>query len=279
MTIASLLKGTTRDEELLLAHVLKKPREYIWSHPEKQVPPAQARTFRGLRVHVAQGMPLPYLTRSMPFAALEFTVTPDVLIPRPETELLVEHALTLLKETRIRHSVVDIGTGSGCIIVSLAHALVRARDRRHMYHAIDIAPPALAVAKRNARRHGVASLITFEQGSLLEPILDRPHIRARPLLVLANLPYLPNTDISRKQTQTHADEPRIALDGGDDGLDLLATLLTQCMALTRPWSLLAEIDPRQEQKLTHDLLPYYVPNRHTEIIKDYCGRSRLLSIE
>lgn len=302
MTIRSLLisgrkKGniSALDEERLLAHVLKKPREYLWSHPEKQVTPGQTHAFRRLCGQATRGTPLPYLTRSMPFAALEFTVTPDVLIPRPETELLVDAGLSLLNKTCVRYSVIDVGTGSGCIVISLAHALLHARDRRHMYHGIDISQAALAVAKKNALRHGVAPLITFSEGNLLEPIFDDRYTLERPLLILANLPYLPNADLQPHHSKTSPNpsptrrgrigkqeahqEPHIALDGGNDGLDLLVTLLTQCATLTAPWSLIAEIDPRQEHVLANDLLPYAVPDRRTQLKKDYHGRPRLLVID
>ncbi len=263
MTITSLLQNATRDAELLLAHVLKQSREYLLSHGEKRVTITQVRRFHVLHKRLLNGEPLAYILGTAPFCHLEFKVNQNVLIPRPETELLVEKAAVFLKN-QVGYTIVDVGTGSGCIVITLATL-----QRKHTYHAIDISTKALTVAKQNARTHGVTN-IHFHKGNLLDPLKK---IRG-PLLILANLPYGTARDIKRMRTH----EPPSAIDGGKNGLDIYKRLFVQLQSMKTPWALIAEIDPRQEKTL-RTILPQYFPARTATITKDWNNRSRVLTIE
>ena len=179
--------------------------------------------------------PLAYVLGSREFYGLDFRVTPAVMVPRPETETLVEEALAWARARSAPITVADVGTGSGCIVVSLAVHLPDAR-----FLATDVSPAALAVAEENARRHGVAGRVRLLPGHLLEPLPGPVD------LVVANLPYIPRGRIDSLQPEVRDHEPREALDGGPDGTDLLRPLLRQAGAYLRPGAaLMLEIDEEQ----------------------------------
>ncbi|MCW2277491.1 peptide chain release factor N(5)-glutamine methyltransferase [Heliophilum fasciatum] len=174
------------------------------------------------------GRPLQYITGQQEFWGLDFAVTPDVLIPRGDTEVLVETALALLRDpaTALPGSIVDVGTGSGAIAVALARELP---DRTVL--AIDRSEAALAVARANGRRHGVNGQITWLPGDLLQPVLDRGE---RPAMILSNPPYICTGDLAGLQREVVGFEPHLALDGGDDGLLCYRRLVPQAAALLLP---------------------------------------------
>src|SRR6267378_710402 len=171
--------------ELLLLHVLGRDRTWLYAHPEEQVSSADAERFFALLARRAAGEPTQHLTGKQEFWGLEFEVTPDVLIPRPETEHVIEVALDRLalrelranrppKSTGAGLQIADIGTGSGCIAITLAKELPQAN-----FVATDISPAALAVAKRNATRHAVADRIEFSEANLLSPV-GAQHVAPQP---------------------------------------------------------------------------------------------------
>src|SRR5258708_6478592 len=176
--------------ELLLLHVLGRDRTWLYAHPEEQVSPADAERFFALVARRANGEPTQHLTGKQEFWGLEFEVAPDVLIPRPETEHVIEVALDRLAVRELRAGrkqtltgeglqIADIGPGSGCIAIALAKELPAAA-----IYATDISRPALAVAQRNAARHNVTDRVRFSEGNLLEgiaPLLD---------LIASNPPYI-----------------------------------------------------------------------------------------
>jgi release factor glutamine methyltransferase len=186
-------------------------------YPEREVPAEVEELYRGWLERRAAGEPAHHLTGSCPFWDREFLVTPEVLVPRPETELLVQTALELPMSKTAR--VLDVGTGSGCIAVSMA-----AERPRWQVCAIDRCPAALQVARRNIERHGVeVELFLGNLASAVAPPWD---------LVVANLPYIPSSDLERLPKEVRHDPPA-ALDGGAEGLDLVRALLSDLPRLLR----------------------------------------------
>ena len=282
---AALLRGATRspqlDAELLLAHVLKRMREDLIAHREEELPPRAARAFTNLLRRRAEGVPLPYLTGTIEFYGRSFLVTPAVLVPRPETEAVVAEALRLLDTAAVRHPVVaDIGTGSGVLGVTIAAEAPRAR-----VVATDRSPAALAVTRRNARRHRVARRMTFIESDLLKEI--PPELA--PHLIVANLPYVPADELKRAgktlDTQGLIFEPPEALDGGPDGLFVTRRFLAQLTRLrTRTGEctehlrhLVLEHGPTQGRavhELVHDALPEFTAHTVTPFVSRWTRRHR-----
>ncbi len=256
------------DAELLLAHALDVSRAHLWAHPEQPLTPEQQHHYHDLLVRRAQGEPLPYITGRVEFHGLELAVDPRVLIPRPETETLVDLALAWQVEAACRVlEVADVGTGSGCIAVSLAHAL---QAQAHLY-ALDLSPDALAVAQSNAERHQVADRIDFLQSDLLAALpcpVD---------LILSNPPYVAADEPLPRHVRQH--EPRLALDGGRDGLDLIRRLLSQASAHLRPGgAVMLEIGASQGPAGT-ELAQAAFPQAEVAVHLDLAGLDRVLVVQ
>jgi release factor glutamine methyltransferase len=259
------------DAQVLLAHVFQKPRTWILAHPETHLTVAQVDSVKQAVSRLRHGEPLPYILGHQEFFGLDFELTPDVLIPRPETELLVERAIAKMETATQPQSVADIGTGSGCIAISLA---VHVPELQIV--ATDISPQALAVAHRNARRFHVEHQIEFIECDLLPS--SQVDLPSSPFdLICANLPYIPTQTLH--QLPVYGREPTLALDGGSDGLDLVRRLL----ALAPEWlasggCLLLEI----ESTLGAPALSWaYDSFSEAEIHlhRDLTGRDRLLEIQ
>ncbi len=206
------------DAQVLLAHIVEKPRTWLLAHTSWVADLRAEKRLEKLVRRLEQGEPLPYVLGHWEFYGLDFHLTPDVLIPRPETELLVESAIGWLRAPRSEETgaqdrmVADIGTGSGCIAVSLAKNV----PGIHVL-ATDISPAAIKVAKSNAKRAKVLSQINFLTCDILPEKMDAVS-GMRPLdLLCANLPYIPTEKLHRLPIYGH--EPALALDGGPDGLD------------------------------------------------------------
>jgi release factor glutamine methyltransferase len=216
--------------ELLLMHVLGCDRGYLHSHPEQPLPPEAASLYFDLTAERATGKPTQYITGHQEFWGLDFEVTPDVLIPRPETELLVEAALELAGRTQHSEScrIVDVGTGSGCIALALAAELSRAE-----IHAIDISAAALAVARRNAARLGLAERVRFWEGDLLAPLIERGWSGSIDLVV-SNPPYVGAAEIGFVQREVRAFEPRLAWSASDDGNAIYQRLFPPALEALKP---------------------------------------------
>lgn len=212
MTIEDLIKHSNlpiNETEILLSSVFKEERTFLHAHLDTIVPDKIKDTFLRLLAQRQKGEPIQYLTNTAYFYGLEFYVDQNVLIPRPETEYMVEQALQFLRLLKRPTVVADIGTGSGNIIVAIAKHL----DGQYpvKFFATDISPQALEVAKKNAKTHQVDKLITFYEGNLLEPLQE-------PLdMVVANLPYIPEDLYGMFDPQTKW-EPKIALIAGKDGM-------------------------------------------------------------
>ncbi|MDP2736815.1 MAG: peptide chain release factor N(5)-glutamine methyltransferase, partial [bacterium] len=219
------------EAEILLSKILKKPREFILAHGENKLTAEQIKNFQSLVFRRLKGEPIAYLTGHKEFYGLNFKVNKNVLIPRPETELMVEEALKLVARSssasaRQRRdgqpvTLADIGTGSGCIIIALAKQNINGK-----LLATDISAKALAVARQNAKNNHVDKKIKFLKGGLLEPIVkNKLIINRQPLIILANLPYLTPTQIKNSPTIKY--EPKLALAAGSDGLKYYRRLFKQ----------------------------------------------------
>jgi release factor glutamine methyltransferase len=228
-----------------LMHVLGRDRTWLYSYPEEVLAGAAAAEYFALIARRADGEPTQYLTGKQEFWGLEFEVTPAVLIPRPETEHLIEVALDRLGagsrpanavgEAPLR--IADVGTGSGCIAVALARELPRAR-----IFATDISEAALEVARRNAARHGVEGRIEFLNGDLLEPVARRAFVtdssavtEPAPLfdLIVSNPPYIGHREAQGLAREVRDHEPHDALFGGATGLEIYSRLIDQAAPLVR----------------------------------------------
>jgi release factor glutamine methyltransferase len=253
----------------LLAHLLDKPRAWLLAHLEETLTNFQAEALESALQRLESGEPLPYLLGHWEFYALDFTVTPAVLIPRPETELLVDTALAWLKAHPGPRRAIDVGTGSGCIAVSLAyHALELA------VIAADISGQALQVARRNALRHALLDRLRLVQMDLLSAL---PAQEAPLDLLCANLPYIPRITLAALPVSRW--EPRIALDGGEDGLDFIRRLLAQAPARLKSGGLaLLEIEAGQGEP-AQALARGAFPQARIQVLSDLAGLPRLLVIE
>jgi release factor glutamine methyltransferase len=209
------------DAELLARHVLECDRATLLTRSRDPIPSAFDRLYQRLVARRAAREPIAYIVGHREFWGLDFHVTPDVLIPRPETELIVEEVVALASRT-LTHRIIDVGTGSGCLAVALAVEFPSAR-----IVATDISPGALTVAVGNALRHKVAGRISFVQSDLLSQV-DGPA-----QLVVSNPPYVPETDATLIQPEVALFEPATALYAGRDGLAVIRRLLAaapRCLA-------------------------------------------------
>lgn len=275
-TIKDLVEWTTRffsdkgieeprlNAEVLLAHVLEKDRVYLYANYHAPVNRNERDTYRELIKRRAGMEPLAYLTGTREFMSLEFQVGPAVLIPRPETELLVEKVLELAKP-REAVSICDVGTGSGAIAVSLAYYLPGAS-----VCGVDISDAALQIAKQNAQRYGVT--VEFIQGDLLSCLHQ-----ADPFdFICANLPYISDEEYAELDPGVREYEPQQALRGAGDGLELYRRLVPQAWPLLKPGGfMLWEIGWQQGQEAA-SLLPMAA---RVQVFQDWSGKDRLIVAE
>ena len=216
-----------REAGSLLSHVLNRDRTYLISYSDEAIAYHNIQKFDEYVQRRATGEPLQYITGVQDFFGLRFKVTPDVLIPRPETELLVERALNLLNDHPQQSKLIcDVGTGSGCISVSLLNA-----RRETKAVALDISSPAVQIAKVNAARHGVSERCRFFVSDCFSA-LDETH----PLfdMIVSNPPYVSAAAFSGLQREVKDHEPRLALTPGGDGLRVIRTLLAQSPTYLKP---------------------------------------------
>jgi release factor glutamine methyltransferase len=274
--------------ELLLLHVLGRDRTWLYAHPEEQISAADAERFFVLIGRRANGEPTQHLTGKQEFWGLEFEVTPDVLIPRPETEHVIEVALDRLALRELRAGrkqtltgeglqIADIGTGSGCISMALAKELPGAT-----IYATDISCAALAVAQRNAVRHSFSDRIQFIESNLLDALVDsKLATRHSPLLldlIASNPPYVGRREAETLPREVRDHEPEAALYGGEEGYELYAGLITQAAALLKLGGILV-------LELGHNSLPAVQPLleapawTNVVVTNDLAGIPRVLAAE
>jgi release factor glutamine methyltransferase len=224
---------------------LGRDREWIYTHPEHELDALARERYFSLIVQRCSGIPTQYLTGHQEFWGLDFEVTPAVLIPRPETEHVIEVALERLgvsatcdaQRRNTQYCIADVGTGSGCIAISLAHELPAAR-----IVATDISLAALEVARRNAAHHVVASRIEFIECNLLDTVFHQSPATSHqsPLfdLVASNPPYIGRSDAATLPREIREHEPDVALFGGETGTEIYAPLIAQAAASLKPGGIL-----------------------------------------
>lgn len=233
-----------REAGSLLAHVIARDRTFLITHADESLASEDVNRFREFVARRADGEPLQYITGHQEFYTLDFIVTPDVLIPRPETELLIDTALSLLRGTSQPPLICDVGTGSGCIAITLLHELPHARAV-----ALDISPPALRVAARNAARHNVRerlSLVTSDCFAAFDSSLERFS------MIVSNPPYINADALEGLQREVREHEPRVALTPGADGLSIIRRIIADAPRLLHSGGhLLLEIGFDQHAAVTH----------------------------
>jgi release factor glutamine methyltransferase len=256
------------DAQVLLASITKKNRAWLLAHPEAILTSEQHQKLDSAVSRLQDGEPLPYVLGHWEFYGLNFTINAHTLIPRPETELLVEQAFEWLQSHPDQRRAADVGTGSGCIAISLA---VNIPDLQ--ITTTDISPEALEVARLNAEKHQVADQIQFEYTDLLSHFASRtPHH-----IICANLPYIPTKKLAG--LEIFGREPTLALDGGSDGLNLIRRLLPQAVQnLASEGLLLLEIENTQG-KAALILAQEFFPQAQIDLLSDLAGHDRLIRIE
>jgi release factor glutamine methyltransferase len=283
--ISQLREGGIADftlaAELLLLHSTKRDRTSLYSHPDDELAESELQTYQSLIQRRISGEPTQHLTGKQEFWGLEFIVSPDVLIPRPETEHLIEVALDRLALREVRAGrtnkndgtglvVADVGTGSGCIAVSLAKELPRAE-----IYATDTSAAALSVARNNAARHAVSGCIRFLEANLLRSLALS---RLRFDLIVSNPPYIGRREAPTLPREVRDHEPELALYGGEEGYELYADLIAQSAARLKPGGLLVV-------ELGHDSLSAVEPLLEAPlwlgvgVTNDLAGIARVIAAE
>jgi release factor glutamine methyltransferase len=293
--------------ELLLMHALGRDRAWLYAHPEEVIPGNNAHRFISFILRRAEGEPTQYITGKQEFWGLEFEVTPDVLVPRPETEHVIEVALDRLAVREIRTGrkqtltgdglqIVDVGTGSGCIAIALAKELPSAR-----IIATDISKAALAVARRNTARHSFSGGIRFVECNLLgdaaisnaaTSVVGAQHAAPLPStasaigsassgrfdLIVSNPPYVGRNEKDSLMREVRDHEPELALYGGEEGYELYAELIAQSAQHLKPSGILV-------LELGHNSLPAVLPLldlpnwTNVGVTKDLSGIDRVIATE
>lgn len=253
------------DARLLLEHVLGVSYSYLLAHREEPLTAVQVQTYRQLIARAWRKEPVPYLTGQAHFYGMTLQVDAAVLIPRPETERLVDLVLAWAAPRQPLH-LVDVGTGSGCIAIALARHLDQA-----VVTAVDISAAALWVARQNAERLAPGR-IEFRQGSLLQVVPE-------PIdLIVANLPYVADDEWTLVDDGVKLFEPAVALQGGTGGVELVDALLRQAVGRLRPrGAIFLEIGWQQGEVVSR-LARAAFPNSHVEVIADYAGHDRIVAV-
>jgi release factor glutamine methyltransferase len=255
------------DTEILLAQARDCRRIELYTHYDTELTAEQRQVMRDLVKRRAAAEPVAYLVGFREFFGLNFQVTPQTLIPRPDTETLVVEALDLARNLPHPPQVLDLGTGSGCIVVALATQQPSAQ-----LVAVDICNGALEVARRNATVHDVAGRIDFRVGDLFEPLESGRRFD----MIVSNPPYVTHAELDELPADVRDHEPLQALDGGDDGLDIVRRIIDAAPNhLAADGTLLCEISPEQAQcvcQLVADNQSYLEPR----IANDLAGRPRVI---
>jgi release factor glutamine methyltransferase len=252
------------DAELLLAHSLEQSRTFLYAHPDEPLTCA-SRVADELLAARSRRVPLPYLLGRWEFLGLSFRVTPAVLIPRPETELLVEAAVARLPAADAR--VLDVGAGSGCVGIGIAHLAPATRVT-----CLEVSPDSVAVARENAHELGVSSRVAVVQGCFPTCISSLPRYQA----VVSNPPYIPREEIEHLATEQHVHEPRQALDGGPDGLKVIRDLVRFAPTLLEPGGLMAVEVGFGQAPLVTALIEAEPQWEEIEVVSDLAGIQRVV---
>jgi len=269
--LSSVSESSELEVRVLLANILDKSRTWIEAHPETLLTRSQLATAKKAISRLEAGEPLPYIIGHWEFYGLDLEITHEVLIPRPETELLVERAIKWLQASSERRTVADVGTGSGCIAIAIVKNIPDAK-----VVATDISLPALEIAYRNVRKHSVENQIAFVQCDLLPFYPDSLPTDLHFDLICANLPYIPTQTLQK--LPVYGREPTLALNGGEDGLNIVRQLLKIAPKWLAPnGMILLEIEASQGMSavsLAYDAFD----NVEIHLHQDLAGHDRLVEI-
>ncbi|SKC56569.1 peptide chain release factor N(5)-glutamine methyltransferase [Maledivibacter halophilus] len=258
------------DAQVILCHILKVDRLYLIVNKDRVLTHKQILEYKGLIQKRACGVPVQYITGIQEFMGLEFYLEEGVLIPRPDTEILIEKILDSIDEND-KYNIIDIGTGSGAISVSLAKYV-----QNSYIYSIDISQKALDIARINAVKNNVLPKINFLKGSLFEP-LENINLLERIDILVSNPPYIPTEDIDTLQIEVSKFEPRLALDGGEDGLDFYRVIIDKAPVYLKNNGLIAlEVGHDQAQRVVK-LMEEKKKYVDIEITKDLAGIERVVS--
>jgi release factor glutamine methyltransferase len=273
------------EAELVLADVLNTDRTHLYQRLHEALQSESERAFEALLQRRLAHEPTAYILGRREFYGLDLEVTPASIIPRPETETLVELVLEFVRTREAEHEtrVVDVGTGCGAVAVILAVHLPRAE-----IIATDVSPEALALAHRNAECHGIAGRIHFLEGDLLEPLDDVAHPEPKPGVsrdssrrvdvIAANLPYVRTGDFEAGPPEIRQHEPRLGLDGGPDGLRVIERLLRQAPSRLRAGGALFVEIGEEQGEAARALAADVFPRLRIEVRKDLSGLDRVLAV-
>ena len=250
------------DSELLLSKILNKKREEVLINLEQEICQKNLSRYKELIIRRSQNEPVAYILKEKEFWSKSFFVNRDTLIPRPETELMVEKLIKIYKHKKI--SILDIGTGTGCILISLISELKNSQGV-----GIDISRKALAIAKKNSEIHKISNNIKFFNKSV------DSKLNVKFDLIVSNPPYIQSSEIKNLSEDIKRYEPRIALDGGNDGLDLIKKIIYKTEYILKVKGMLAlEIGNEQFKKVSEILIKKNFKIEH--IIKDYKANVRCI---
>jgi release factor glutamine methyltransferase len=264
------IESARLDAEVLLGHAMDKEKADIYLGMESTLNDSDEKIFRKLLTRRAKGEPVAYITGHKEFWSLDFVVTPDVLIPRPETELVVELTLevAIMATTKAPLKILDIGTGSGVIAIALAKELPAAE-----IWAVDVSAAALNIAEINAQRHGVAERVKFLDGDLFDPITELGH---RFDVIVSNPPYVLSKEIANLGREVRDWEPKMALDGGPDGLSSYRRMIDLAHKYLAPEGrVLLEIGD-DLGKAVAELFARAGGFEKATIYQDYAGKDRVI---
>jgi release factor glutamine methyltransferase len=258
------------DAQVLLAHVLHTDKLYLIVNKDRILTEKEHDEYNKLVKKRLEGVPVQYLVKNQEFMGLDFYVEEGVLIPRPDTEILIEKVLDNIDKGK-KYNIVDIGTGSGAITVSLAKLIPNS-----FVYSIDICRKALEIGRKNAKKHGVLDKIHFLHGSIFKP-LDEINLKGKVDILVSNPPYIPTKDIENLQIEVSKYEPKTALDGGEDGLRFYREIIDKAPEYLKNEGFIAlEIGYDQAEKVV-DLMKEKKCYNGIEVTKDLAGIDRVIS--
>jgi len=269
------------DAEILLVDILKKPRAWILAHPEYELTKPQIINYQLKIARRSHSEPIAYIVNYKDFYNLSFYVNRNVLIPRPETELIVEKSLTYIRQHLKQATIIELGTGSGCVTISLMKNL-RFLSKNYHFYATDISKKALNIAKKNAQKYQLTDKLEFVQSNLLQNNKIQTVFKKQlSIVILANLPYLSKKLYATTKKNVKKFEPKVALLSGQDGLAHYRKLFRQLKLLITKYSaaitIFCEISPEQKSKMTKEILVNF-PQAKIKFFKDLSNKWRLVKI-
>ncbi len=269
------VENSVLDAQLLLCHILNCDRLYLITYADKKIDTQIVVEYKQVIKQRIKGMPVQYIIGKQEFMSLPFYVTKDVLIPRADTEILVEYVIEKYKQEAYDNQLtaIDIGTGSGCIAVSLAYYL-----NCITVWGVDISSDALAVAQKNATKNNVQQKIRFVKQDILQPKANQM-LPTNVDIVVSNPPYIPARTIKTLQTEVKTYEPYHALDGGSDGLLFYPILIKRAIKQLKPAGLLALEVGHDQSILVKDIIEQSGAYHNVTVHKDLAGIGRVVTAE